>query len=167
MSLSRSPIGIHRRGGIQEVGRLLHILEPTKAFFFFYLLKRIAAFKPAACPEPDRRQTQGQPFQSHGQARMHENAAYGLSVGFNVAGFATRHSANGTDESGLFALIGKFRGIVQNPHRPLRGAQARACGFEMTPQNVMLVDSIIGKKAIRGLGIGPVLACKWNTASYS
>ncbi len=113
-------------------------------FDWCVLLKRIAAFELLARPELDSRQAQGQSFQSHGQARMHENLAYGLSVRFNVHGFSTRHSVNGTDESGLLALIGKFRCIVQNQYRPLRGAQARAGGFEMPPQNVMLVDSIIG-----------------------
>jgi len=59
-------------------------------------------------------------------------------------------------------LIGKFGGVLQNEDEPVKGSHTRLSCLKMPGENLTLVDRAVRQKAVRRLGIGPVLTSHRN-----
>jgi hypothetical protein len=61
-----------------------------------------------------------------------------------------------------FALVGKLSRVMEHENKAICGRYAPARRLEMARQDVRFVDPVIGEKAIRRLGVCPILANERN-----
>jgi hypothetical protein len=60
----------------------------------------------------------------------------------------------------MLALIEEGRGVLQNQYRAGGCRETRRTRSEMSAQNIVLADTVVGQKPVSGLGRRPVLAGK-------
>jgi hypothetical protein len=68
------------------------------------------------------------------------------------------------DQLRLVALERELRGVLKDQQRPGAGLSPLARSLEMPAQDGLLVDVVVGQEAVRGLGVGSVLACERDRA---
>lgn len=153
-------------GSAKQLRRLAHVFQPADAFLGLngnarrvdVSLQRRGALAFVAGPKRDGADAQRQPFGRDGKARMHENAA-----GDYIARAAVPVTAfDGVDDADLFwpiAIMAELGCVVEHQQRPVDGLGSFSRRLEMTAQNIVLVDALIGQKTIGRFRIGPICAC--------
>ncbi len=98
---------------------------------------------------------------------MHQYSARRVHSG--IAGqipFAVGDTFRNPDQLRPIPLIGKLGCVVKHENRTVRCSYALTRRLEMTRQNICFADPFVGEKAIRRLGVCPILANEWNALPY-
>ena len=70
------------------------------------------------------------------------------------------------DRLGALSLVCEFGRVMQDQNETIGGFDTITGRLKMTGQNVCLADPVIGEKAIRSLGVGPILANQRNALPH-
>src|SRR5690554_6081779 len=65
------------------------------------------------------------------------------------------------------ALEGEFCGILQDQDGTVGCPDAQGGGGEMAFKDLVFADVSVGKEAVGGLGVRPVLECRWQRFSWT
>src|SRR5436190_10514581 len=130
----------------QQSRRLLDVVEPAHAFFFFdrnpsgvdLLFERIGSLEFLPGPKLDGGDSQRQSFSGDDQTGMHENAAGRMEVGLTVPIFASSNQLNIAYQFRLFSSKGKLCRVVENKNQSISAAETISCRLKMSGENVFL-----------------------------
>jgi hypothetical protein len=94
---------------------------------------------------------------------MHQYSTRGIRSGIaRQVSLAVGNAFCDADQFGPLSLINKFSRIMQHENNVIRRCGAIARRPKVAREDSRFADPVIGEKAVRCLGIGPVLANKWN-----
>ena len=127
-----------------------------------FLLEGSGAFELLAGPELDCGQTQGHALRRDRQARMHQKSADSVHPETAILAPAAVDAIGEPDPLRPLPLVGKLGGVLEHQDRPLRRRKTLARRVEMAGQDLRFADPLIGKEAVGGLGVRPVLAGQRN-----
>jgi hypothetical protein len=96
---------------------------------------------------------------------MHQDPAQGVMTQSAFLVAAAVDALGEPDGSGVAALMGEFRRVLQQQHGSAACIISLTCREEMPAKNVSLFDLRIRQKPIGGFGARPVLAGKRDGAS--
>jgi hypothetical protein len=152
---------------VEKFSRLAHILQPAPAFLFLnryargidMTLELRSPLELLPCPEFHCSQAKWQSIGSDSKARMHQDAALRERLSRAPAVFprAQGRLARVADEFGTLALVRECGRVLQDKHWPIGGLHTLGASLEMSAQDIVFADTVIGQKPVRSLGRSPVL----------
>ena len=175
MSLSRSPIWMHRPGSSRSSVDCLRFSSQRMLSFFsmgtrvglIFLLSAAVPLNLSRVQNFTAAQSQRQSGGRNGKARMHQYPAGRVHSGIaSQVSFAVFDALRNPDQLRPVPLIGELGRVVKHENRTVRYRYTLARRLEMARQNVRFADPIIGEKAIRRLRVRPILANERDTLAY-
>src|SRR5882762_1888624 len=164
MSLSRSPMWMHRAGSPRSSvdcwtfsnHRMLSFFSMgTRVGLIFFLsaavplnffrVQNLTAAKPSGSPSVVTAKLECIRMP---QNRVRSQATCLVAAAVDALGF--------TNRLGLLPLIGILGRIVEHQDRPIGGGCTISSRLKMAGQNVCFTDPLVGEKAICRLGVGPI-----------
>ena len=152
---------------VEKFSRLAHILQPAPAFLFLnryargidMTLELRSPLELLPCPEFHCSQAKWQSIGSDSKARMHQDAALRERLSRAPAVFprAQGRLARVADEFGTLAPVRECGRVLQDKHWPIGGLHTLGASLEMSAQDIVFADTVIGQKPVRSLGRSPVL----------
>jgi len=151
----------------RQFGGQAQIVEPAHAFLLFnrYPGRIDLAFEGggslefAARPEFRRRQSERQTLRRDGHAGMHQEPADRMLLEPTFLQLASGRYLREPHLLWSRPLEGEFRGVLQDQNGAIGCFDAQGRGGEMALKDLVFADIPIGKKAVGGLGVRPVLKC--------
>src|SRR6266478_8248288 len=175
MSLSRSPIWMHRPGSPRSSvdcfrfssHRMLSFFSMGTRVGLIFLLRAAVPFELVSGPELHRAQSQRQSRGRDRKTRVHQDSARRVYSGIACQiSFAVGDTLRNPDQLRPIPLIGELGRVVKYENRAVHCRCTLTRRLEMARQNVCFADSMIGEETVRRLSVCPILANERNTLPY-
>ena len=148
-----------------QLGGKAQIVEPAHTFLLFdrhpgridLALERGGSLELAARPEFRRRQPERQTIRRDGHAGMHQEPADRMLPVATFLQLAPGRHIGKPDLVLSRAFEGELSGVMQDQDGTAGCPDTQGRGGEMTLQDLVLADIPVGKEAVGGLGVRPVL----------